>query len=193
MTLLGANEASVNQLVKYIKDNITELNNVYLEFPNHNEALEMPSCSVITSGNVGYRNEMPILWKKEADLSYYKTGSYNYTIVIDLWTEYKQSRGDIMEKIFDLFNKQFQETGRSLGASLNLVDYHNVIAHYSLNGYNYVDNEQGSQRDEWRARITCEVDFSRITTKVESDMTDIQLHNEIAVELDNDTDEIKQI
>lgn len=182
MTKLGANEAVVEQLVRYIKDNMPELNAVRMEWPNHNEPLEMPCASVLTVGNPVYTPCMPTLWKRVDGSSYYYVGHYDLTLHIDVWAEYKQARGDLMEGVFDLFHKQFQELGKALGISLSLEDYYNVIARYDINGYNYMDSEESSQRDEWRAKISVLVNCPRVLVKVESTM------DEITVVQETDTD-----
>jgi hypothetical protein len=181
--ILGANEAPILQLKKYIQENIPEINRVYEEWPNHNEELNMPCASVMTVGNPRYTNQMPVLWKHEAGTSYYIVGFYDINLTIDLWAEYKETRGELMERVFDLFNKQFQELGMALGISLQLEDYHNVIARYELNGYNYGDNEEASQRDEWRARLNVLVDFPRIMAKVESRMEEITVDQEVDTDI----------
>jgi hypothetical protein len=180
---LGANEAIVDELVKYLKENIPELNKVYLEWPNHNEALQMPCASVLTVGNPTYTNYMPTLWKRENGLSHYYVGAYDITLHIDLWAEYKQARGDLMERVFDTFNKQFQELGMALGLSLSLVDYYNVIARYDINGYTYMDSEESSQRDEWRAKIVVLVNCPRVMTKIESVMEEITVDQEVDTDI----------
>lgn len=181
--ILGANEAPISQLVKYLKENIPEFNKVYLEWPNHNEKFDMPCASVLTIGNPEYTNQMPVLWKNEAGTSYYIVGFYDLTINIDLWAEYKQQRGDLMERVFDVFNKQFQDQGLALGISLQLEDYHNVIARYDLNGYNYGDSEEASQRDEWRAKISVLVNLPRIMAKVESVMENIEVDQDVDTDI----------
>jgi hypothetical protein len=190
MSVLGANEAIVNQLVNYIKDNIPEINKVYLEWPNYQENLEMPCLSAITVGSPEYTHQMPVLrsYDDAEGKSEYYVGFYDITVHLDIWAEYKQTRGDIMEKVFDLFHKQWQELNQAMGISLTLEDYYNVIARYDLNGYTYMDNEESSQRDEWRAKIVVLVNCPRVLTKIESKMTEITLDHDISDD-DSDTDE----
>jgi len=174
---LGANEAPIFELVEYMKSNVDEdlLKKVYLEWPNHNEDLEMPCASVMTVGNPEYRSMMPTLISNINGVSTYAIGEYDLVLQVDLWAEYKETRGFLMEAMFDLFDKQFQDSGRSLGASLTLTQYFNTIARYDLTGYTYNDNEEGSQRDEWRSRLRVLVNFQRIITKTESTMDNIAI------------------
>lgn len=191
-SLLGATEAVVEQLVKYIKENIPEFNDVQLEWPNYNESLNMPCAAVMTIGNPEYTHQMPVLrsYNDSDGVSEYYVGFYDMVLHIDLWAEYKQTRGDLMEKVFDLFHKQWQESGQAIGASLTLEDYYNVIARYDLNGYTYMDSEETSQRDEWRAKIVVLVNCPRVLGKIESKMTEITLDHDISdSNEDIDTDE----
>lgn len=182
--MLGANEAPIHELVEYMKANIESLKKVYLEWPNHNESLEMPCASILTVGSPEYTPKMPSLWKNEAGLSYYFVGEYNLTLQLDLWAEYKQTRGELMESVFDLFDKQFQDSGKSLGISLPMTEYFDTIARYDLTGYNYGDNEEGSQRDEWRSKLTVLVNFQRVITKSESTMDEIKILPEVEADFD---------
>ena len=193
MINMGANEAIVEELAKYIEDNIPEFNSVLREWPNHNESLDMPCATILTVGSPDYTQQMPVLSKSEGGISTYIVGFYDINLHIDIWAEYKALRGDMMEKVIDLFNKQFQESGMALGASLTLADYDNVIARYDLGGYTYMDSEESSQRDEWRAKVVVLVNCPRIMTKIESKMEDIKLYNNISTNNDSDTDEILTI
>lgn len=181
---LGANEAPIYHLVEYLKANIPSLNKVYLEWPNHNEPLDMPCASILTVGSPEYTSKMPTLWKYEAPLSYYFVGEYNISLQLDLWAEYKEARGELMESVFDLFDKQFQDSGKSLGISLNMSEYFDTIARYDLTGYTYNDNAEGSQRDEWRSKLTVLANFQRVITRAESTMDDIQIIPEVQADYD---------
>lgn len=192
MSLLGANEAIVEQLKKLIEENIPEFERISLEWPNYQENLNMPCMSIMTIGSPQYSHQMPVLrqYDDAEGVSEYYVGFYDMTLHLDIWAEYKQTRGDLLEKVFDLFHKQWVEQGQALGLSLTLEDYYNVIARYDLNGYTYMDSEESSQRDEWRAKVVVLVNCPRVLTKIESKMTEITLDHDISdTGLDIDTGE----
>jgi len=161
------------------------LNDVQDEWPNHNQELNMPCAAVTTIGTPEYNSIMPTYLRRSEDnlKSIYHVGTYDITISIDLWCEYKHTRGVLLERLIDTFNKQFQEQGLSLGLSLQLESYHNVIARYDINGYNYTDNEEASQRDEWRAKVNVLVNFMKIMEKEESLMEVIEIDQTVDTDI----------
>ena len=183
--ILSADQAPVIDLISYLKENIPELNEIYEEWPNHNEEFNMPCACVRTVGSPEYNSSMPTFWKRSEDdtKSIYHVGSYDIVLNIDLWAEYKEARGVLVEGLVDLFNKQFQEQGLSLGLSLPLECYHNTIARYDINGYTYTDSEEASQRDEWRAKVTVLVNFMRVMEKEESKMEEVTVDQEVDTDI----------
>jgi len=181
--MIGANDSVVLELVNYLKTNIPELNSVYDEWPDYNQELVMPCASVLTNGNSDYTPQMPTLVSNSGGSSIYNVGFYDLTLTIDIWTQSKEARGLMQERVFDLFAKQFQDSSAALGISLPLIDYNNVIASYSLNGYTYTDSEEASQRDEWRTRISVLVSFPRIIGKIESTMINIGVTQEVDTDI----------
>lgn len=187
MTVLDASEAVIVQLKKFIEENIDAFNKVYDEWPAHNQELDMPCCSVRTSGAPEYTNNFPVLIENVAGVSKYQVGTYDLNIVIDIWGDTKQMRGDLTNLLFDLFNKQFIDDSQALGISLALEDYHNTIARYDLNGYNYNDSEEASQRNEYRTVVNVLASCIRIQEKEESLMETITTVHSITDD-ENDID-----
>lgn len=168
MTNLDASEAVIIQLQKFIKENIEEFNAVYDEWPAHNQELDMPCCSIRTSGNPDFTINSPIFIDHIDGISRYQVGTYDLNIVIDIWGDSKQMRGELTNLLFDLFNKQFMVKSEAIGLSLALEDYHNTIARYDINGYNYNDSEEATQRNEYRTMVNILASCIRIQEKEES-------------------------
>jgi hypothetical protein len=192
MTILDASEAVIIQLKKFIEDNVEQINKVYEEWPSHSQELDMPCCAVRTVGTPQFRHDPPQLLSHENGLSKYTVGTYDMTINIDIWADSKQKRGDITQLLFDLFNKQFMDNGHALGISLNLEDYHNIIARYDLDGYNYNDSEEASQRNEYRTILSVLSTFSRVQEKEESTIQEIAVTHSISDE-DIDNPDIEEV
>ncbi len=76
-------------------------------------------------------------------------GWYDLKLQIDIWCRTKPER----YKIYELFFEAINPVIKPMGLSLQLSSYHNLYARYDMVGYSFGDNEQGSQRSEWRVKI----------------------------------------
>ncbi len=198
---LEANVTAVRTLVSNFKANIAGITDVLEEFPNPNQDLNYPSISIITKGDVEHVNWMPSVFKKpdnvidpnKADVVYI-VGQYNFSLQVDLWTEYKPQRAEFFQKILDAFDKQFIDSEQPTGLSLVLDDYHGGIARYDQVGYNYLDNESESQRNEWRAIFDVLVSFPRLLLKTQPKIIEGQINSNVSVEeFDDDNEETKVV
>jgi hypothetical protein len=179
--------AAIRGLQKYLEQEMTELNSVYDEFPNHNEKMVLPCASVITVGTPTLTNLMPYTLKKEVDpdnadndLVYDVIGQYDARIQLDLWTEYKIQRGRLLDIFDNALNKQQIESDLPSGLSLILSDYYSAIARYDNVGYTYMDSEENSQKDEWRVKVDLLVNYPKIKVKSIPRISEIKIINQIS-------------
>ena len=198
---LEANVTGVRTLVNHFVASIVGLTDVLEEFPNPNQDLNYPSISVITKGDVGHTNWMPSVFKKSDNVIdpnkldvVYTVGQYDFSLQVDLWTEYKPQRAEFFQKILDAMDKQFIDNEQPMGLSLILDDYHGAIARYDQVGYNYLDDESGSQRNEWRAIFDVLVSFPRLLLKTQPKIIESQIEHNVSVEeFDDSNEEIKVV
>jgi len=179
--------AAIRGLQKYLEQEMTDLESVYDEFPNHNEKMVLPCASVITVGTPTLTNLMPYTFKKEVDpdnadndLVYDVIGQYDARIQLDLWTEYKIQRGRLLDIFDNALNKQQIESDLPSGLSLILSDYYSAIARYDNVGYTYMDSEENSQKDEWRVKVDLLVNYPKIKVKSIPRISEIKIINQIS-------------
>lgn len=139
----------------HLKAQVSELQEVLEDFPESNVQLKYPALSIFT-GAPDHRPFAPyLLSKTDPDVNNqsiikYVVGDYEFRLQLDLWCRSKVERHKLYEKVYLAFTTQFPV----MGLSLNLTDYHNTICRYDLVSYDFEeDNEAGSQRKEWRAKM----------------------------------------
>lgn len=144
----------VENLGKYLKQYMPNLNQVIYEFPAPNVQLVYPSISIITGDPEFVPHSNPILLETgtiENNKARIKriVGSYDFNLQLDLWCRDKFERFSMYEEFFSAFNRVVAP----MGLSLQMLDYHGVWCRYDLTGYKTDDMEVSSQRSEWRATI----------------------------------------
>ena len=184
---------AVRTLQSFIRENMPELINVFDEWPDPKETLEVPCVSIVTQGNPTYTHSYPTIFKRVSDpdntlndIVVYSIGYYDINLQLDLWTEYKIQRAELFDKLINVLNKQFMDNGSPTGLSLVLSDYHEAIARYDQNGYTFMDGGDGLQRAEWRVKVDVSVNHFKLVEKSEPRMSQITLQNEIS-QTENDT------
>jgi hypothetical protein len=189
---------ALKTLSLYISENMPELKQVLVNWPDPKVQMILPSVSIIAVGTPKITHTMPII-KKMSDSdspltkkTLYLVGHYDYTIQVDIWSEYEEERNSLLEKMIDTFNKQFFDGGESTGLSLQMESYYNAFATYQQIGYNYLDNDDNSIRSEWRVKVDVQVMHERFVERDEFIIEEITLKNridEFVDPLNDDTNE----
>jgi len=196
MSILPANITIIRSLAAYLLANVTDLDQVIEEFPAPNVELDFPSVSIITAGKVEEINFPPTVESSSdtagssIDLDVvYQLGQYNHPLQLDLWCQYKEERGAMLELVRNAINKQFiDDPDLPLGLSLTLTDYYSAIARYDWVGYTYVDGEEGSRLGEWRAKIDLLATYPRLTGITKSKIKEGKVYHNIDTNNIDDTD-----
>lgn len=198
-------QASVKGLVKYLKDNVNELEEVYEDWPNFNDEFCAPSVSVMLAGTPVLTNLMPHVIRREEDpdnalndLVYEAVGQYDGQIQLDVWCEYKPQRGKIYDLIDKALNDEYYTKDLPQGLSLTIPEYHDIIARYDQVGYTYIDSEENSRKTHWRVKVDLVFNHVKVAVKSIPRMQEITLTHQISdnknVEDDNlDIEEDYQI
>lgn len=205
MTIISGQVAVIEQLVKYFEKKLEVYSpQIIDEFPNHNEDLSYPTILISTSGTPEYRHLMKTLIKQTDNVdnpmimsdNIYSVGQYDMTISVDIWLKYKADREQWAELIMDVFDSQFIESGKPSGLSLTLENYYGIIARYDQIGYNYLDGEESSQRDEWRIQFTVLSSFVRAIQKTEPKVVEATITHEVggndAIDGDTENSDLKE-
>jgi hypothetical protein len=193
-----SNSVAATTLAKFIEDNFTELEQVLDEWPDPKVAMNLPSVSVITVGTPVYTHLMPTKYAVvDTDNPLQKSvvylvGQFDAKIQLDLWTDYKATRDTLFDKLMDVLNKQFIDTGAPTGLSLTLIDYHNAIARYDQVGYTYMDSEESSRTEEWRVKVDIEVNYPKFQVKDESIIEEASILHDVGEESDPNTADINE-
>lgn len=189
-------DLAIKSLAAYLKSEISELSDVFADWPDPKQQLVVPSVSIMAAGTRGFRHCQPEIFKRtvnadnpDLDDVVYTIGQYDYTLQIDLWTEYKPQRGELYEKIHDALNKQFLNTDQPCGLSLTIPEYHDMIARFDQVGYTFMDSEEASQRSEWRVKIDVLVTHSKLAVKVQSRIEEITVQSQVSDTITSENEE----
>lgn len=179
--------AAVRGLQEYIKEKVSEFNEVFDEFPAADCEVELPSCSISTVGTPLYTNLMPEEHKRyeDEDNSNNDTvidiiGQYDARYQVDIFAGYKIQRSRLMESVIDALNLEQIESDLPSGLSLVLEEYHDVIARYDQVGYTYIDGEQNSQKGQWRVKLDLIVNYSKVIVRSIPRINEITVTTDIA-------------
>lgn len=147
-------EASCDAIGKYLLANMP-LNQVIQDFPAPNEELKYPSLSITHDTANAYTNLIPYSIPNGANVVnnakelLYIVGQWDFKIQLDFWARNKVERDALFSQFFAAFNPQVEP----MGLSLMLKSYFNLWVRYDLNSYTHKDDEQASQRQEWRTMV----------------------------------------
>jgi hypothetical protein len=176
---LPESEIAIQELKKYLELNMgNAVDKYYGEWPDSHLG-EYENTLSIHTVNAAHTHVMPSK-ESETDIiedaskvaALYRTGKFDLTLQVDIWSPYKVKRNELFKLFHDTLNKEFAEgDSRPTGLSLQLAGYYNVIARYDITGYNFPDSERGSQEDDWRAVIDLQVHFDtkryKLLTKIQ--------------------------
>lgn len=176
--MASATLAVMEKLGLYLKDEISELNSVYLDFPSPTQTLKYP-CLTIFQNSPTYTNMMPYVITKGAQFTtgpnaglfpvVKVVGQYEWKLQLDLWCRSKPERYNVYEKLFTVFTRE--SVG---GLSLQLENYYNLFARYDLVGANFITAETESQKAEWRVKVDVVANCYAVTESAESLMQSIE-------------------
>ena len=181
----------IDTLVEYLKEKLPDFQ-IEGQFPDPKLQLNLPALSIVEAGNPVFTNLMPILKGRIEGESVYMVGMYDSKLQLDIWTDYKEKRKELYERLHDVFLGQFIDSEQSAGLSLTLKDYYNAIARYDVVGYTIVDTEQTSQIEEWRVKVDVVVNYPKMIAKTESTITQASIKHEIGEEADLDNYDINE-
>ena len=183
MSQIGENsvDAAVSQLDRYLTENVSELRRVTREWPNPSYELRMPFVSLTTAAHRITLSKNYEVTGNRIDRSdvlkgvLFHLGYLNFTLQLNLWTDSKEERHDISEKILRVLNPN---VGVTSGLSLSLDEYYDSLCRYDMVGSEIVDNEDTAIRNEWRFRFDFNTDMDLLVNKDEFIAAQIVLKGE---------------
>jgi len=183
--------AALSQYLLANMASVTDSSQIREEWPESNEELgDYPAISIMTAGSPEYIPHMgPVedsgvvngADPNQYDYKY-SLGQYDFTLQVDIWTDYKEKRHQVYQEFWAAFHKQFVSQGYG-GLTLTLSNYHNAPVHFSMTGYNYGDSEEASQRKEWRVKIGVIANCEAILETTQPAMID----NQAVTQIDDQT------
>lgn len=190
----SASSAMVSALANYLKDNMPSVVSAMDHFPEQNEELEMPAVSVYARQPV-FQPLPPYLLSKgvmdpDTKLASVKmvNGIWDFALVVDIWCPYKAQRDLLIEELIQAFNPETNITG----INVQLTEYHDIFGSFSIEGdVKFNDQEEGSQRGEWRVIVNvagnCRSVKEFVAPIMETIETNLEVLNEAqAVEQEGD-------
>lgn len=171
-------------LKTYLDTYMESLQSVYADFPNPGQKLKFPSASIFTgkprfiplqhhTHSIG---ELDPVTNKALVLK--KVGSWNFDLQVDVWVDNKFDRHDLQEEFFAAFNSDI----RGNGMNLQLPSYYNMWCHYSIDGFEYLDDEMGSQTNQWRVQFRVLADVGAILERLEHLVENVENNTEVLEE-----------
>jgi hypothetical protein len=146
----------VKALCAFLAANMPSIQKAYDNWPSPNQTLDMPCLSVFTR-SPQFRPTAPYtIWKGAPDattnqVQYRRVmGQWDFSFQLDLWAPYKPQREILLAELVDAFSLDPQRHG----IFVELSDYFDEWVEFVLENPEFVDDEAGSQRNEWRVRTT---------------------------------------
>lgn len=147
-------QSLVGNLQAYLAAQVAGLT-VLTEWPGGNVQLRMPSLTIF-SGEAQFMNLTPyVIASTTPDPVTHLTtttlivGEYDLKLQLDLWCRNKLER----ETMFGLVEAAINKQVSPMGLSLQMTDYFSQWARYDIDNHQFVDDEAGAQRQEWRVKI----------------------------------------
>ena len=178
----NAIDAAVSQLERYLTEDVSELRRVVREWPNPSYELRMPYCALISTAHRITLSKNYEVLDNRIDRSdvlkrvLYHFGYLEFTIQANIWTDSKEDRHDISEKIIRVLNP---DVGVTSGLSLSLDEYYDSICRYDMVGSETMGNEDTAIRNEWRFRIDLKTNMDLLLNKDEYIAAHISLKTDI--------------
>lgn len=170
-------DAAVTSLQEYLKKEIPKIRNISREWPNPSYKFKPPELSIISSlHQITPARPYVVGQVQVKNIARYKynflVGYVDFNLQVDLWTDNKEERQDLMQKISEVFNP---EIDRSSGLSLVMDDYHDRRCRFEIDSTNIDDNDDSAIRSEWRYRIMVRCHTDLIVSKLYSSIGDIDV------------------
>jgi hypothetical protein len=187
----SASKEVVKRLALFLKQKMPELQEVLEDWPEPNIALKYPALSIFSGPPVIHRHLQTVKKTIEEidgeDVKSsvkYVVGDYEWRMQLDIWSGSKPERHRLYESFYRAFNDQFvRDEMETLGISLRLENYHNIIARYNLVSFAFDDSEAGSQRKEWRTKIVVLVNCDAILEKEQFKIVETQVEYDIGTDV----------
>jgi hypothetical protein len=169
MPSLGAVDAAVDGLNTFLAAQIPALT-VLTEWPAANKKLNYPSVTL----TVGLDKRTPIQPETYSVGAPNGSGQvvealvvadYEIQIQLDLWTRNVAERRQYLNAIIALFNAALIADTGPAGLSLELTNYFNIFARYTIDTHEFRDDELAVERQERRARISLLVNTREIVNR----------------------------
>ena len=152
----SATKAVVKYLAEHLKKSMPSIVEVKTNFPAAGEALNFPALTVFVR-TPQLRMTAPYTITKTSPGDDLTTtvarciGYYDFTLQIDMWASNKPTREKLQEELISVFNPTID----TCGLALLMTDYYEQYCAYSLgDDLEFVEDEESSQRGEWRIRAT---------------------------------------
>lgn len=186
----SATQSVVKGLADFLKANMPSVKKAYYNWPAPNEQLEYPALSVMAR-IPEFRGLSPYtIWRGEKDpatnLAKYRrvVGIWDFSLQVDLWSSYKPQREQLLAELVEAFSLDPMVSG----LNIQLQNYFDQWASYTLGNPQFVDGELGSQQNEWRVTAIVTANCRAVREYSGSLIETIENHLEILDEVDGPVD-----
>lgn len=174
--MASVTRAVIGGLRVFLDTGVLSLQSVYDDFPRPGQKLLFPSASIFTGKPIFVPFPHSTISTGAVDGVTGKTtflkqvGVWNFDFQVDIWVDNKFDRHDIQEEFFNAFNS----TQNTNGLNIQLSAYHNQWCHYFIDGFEYIDDEAGAQRGEWRLQFRVKADIPAVQTRMDHLITTVE-------------------
>ena len=184
----GVTAAALKEFAAELKTRLPDLQQILDQFPAPNQVIKMPCAVAMIAGDTDFVAHAPYVIRKEEILEddpdfeevqpgdvakkrvIRSVGEYVFSLQLEFWVATKFERHQWFEKFFAAFNQD----SIAPGIRLQLSDYYDEFANYTMQGFSMVDGEDQSQRSEWRLKFLLTVDVRGVTESPEYTMETIE-------------------
>ncbi len=180
--------AVIDTLATHLEANVSGISNVLRSFPDPSQDTVYPSISISIAQPQATLRDPELVRQTEHDpddggvTAYYRIGSFDAPLQLDVWTRSATERGDTYGKLINALAYQVQSYGGGYpsyrnGSTLNLQlsNYYDFIASYSMRGLRWMDAEDTAEKREFRAIVNVTAAADIIVTREHPKMTLLDL------------------
>lgn len=172
-------KAISSALAQHIAARVPALARVTPEWPSANTTLIYPSLTVLTVGEVRFVPLFSSLTFQSPPSgataqSQYLCGHYEPKLQLDLWCSNKVQRAELYELVWKALNP----SPVVMGVRIRLGAYFNQWASFVMTGYQFMDGNEQTQKQEWRCIIRVDALCNAILDQTDPLMAQIVLAEE---------------
>lgn len=179
--------AVIDSLATHLQANVSGIAAVLRSFPDPNQVIQYPSISLTVQQPRAILRDPELVRQVDNDpddgstTAFYRIGSLEAPVQIDIWAQSATQRGEFQDKVISALAFQVESYAsypsyrNNTTLNLQLANYHDFLASYSMRTFRWPDTEDAAARREFRALVDVEARADIIIPRVSPKMTLLDL------------------